>query len=227
VPEVQSAPVEEQEKYLEEVGYKRRQVWRRSLTKRSSTYQQSPEQDNEDQELEDEDVEYNEPSGTNSNVSLPSRTLHTGWPREASPEAFSSPPRHTREPTYQRETNINNLGCASVYAQIQDKINRREDHQKNPVSAYGDPPLPEIDASFFIFPSENTARALVRKYFDFVAATFRFLHRLTVETWTCELLSNVRCMRTGPEENSRRAVVLMVFASTHEYMGGEWDANAR
>jgi hypothetical protein len=230
VPEVQSAPVAEQEKYLEEVGYKRRQVWRPSTTRRNSNPVQHPEQESEDEPGEDQDLEDNERTGTDSNAPLPKLTLSTSHPRELSSRISPSQGQHYLSSTHQIETNINNLSCVSVYERTQDKINRREYHQKNPVSAYGDPPFPEIDTSILIFPSENTAQALVRKYFDFVAATNRILHQPTVETWTRELLSNVRGMRNGAEKNSQRAVALMVLASAHEYMGdecGEWDANIR
>jgi hypothetical protein len=178
----------------------------------------------EDQELEDDQTVRNIQVGESPSETLPSRQH-----QESTSSAFGyDPPSiQTQTSTYRRETNENS-GSTSLFERTQHNLNQQSYHQKNPIAAYGDPPLPEIDASFVIFPSEATAQALIRKYFDFVSATNRILHRPTVERWTSELLSNIRRMRTGSEENSQRAVVLMLFALTHQYMGdecGDWDIN--
>ncbi|CZR64563.1 uncharacterized protein PAC_14461 [Phialocephala subalpina] len=221
VPEVQSAPLEEQEKFLEEVGYKRRQVWRPSPTRRSFSHVQATVEDEEEEEtVEEGDIEYVYLS-ENDHVHT---ILPTRQPQELSLNPFSRP----QTQTYRRATTANDSAGTSLYERTQDHLNRRDYHQKNPISAYGDPALPEIDTSFLLFPSESTAQALVARFFDFVTATNQILHRPTVERWLSELLSNIRGMRTGSKENSQRAVVLMVFASTHEYMDdeeGEWDTN--
>ncbi|KAE8444728.1 hypothetical protein EG329_014288 [Mollisiaceae sp. DMI_Dod_QoI] len=226
VPEVQSAPVEDQEKYLEEVGYKRRQVWRPSPSRKNSSHVQA-EREDEDVEEEGENVEYDEPTGngqiyTPPNQTLPSRHTRPPSPRHSGPSLSNA--QHARRSTHHRESNCS--ASASFYERTQMNVNRLDYHQKNPVSAYGDPPLPEIDGSFLIFPSANAAQALLGKYFDFVSATNRLLHRPTVQSWICEFLGSIRGMRTAAAENSHRAVVLMLFASTHEYMDDEpvdWD----
>lgn len=154
---------------------------------------------------------------------VPSRTLPTRQHRRPESGIFDQSPANSSP---HRETNAR----TSLFERTQQHINRREYHQKNPVSAYGDPPLPEIDTSFLILPSQNTAQAIINKYFDFVSATNRFLHQPTVEKWCSELLNNIRDTRAGAEENSHRAVVLMLFACTYEYIGsesGEWDGNSR
>lgn len=222
VPEIKSAPLEEQEKFLEEVGYKRRQVWRPSPSRRSSSHIKATVQDGEDTEEEEQDVEYVD-SSENDGAHT---TLTSGQHHEpASINPFSQL-QHVRTP--RGGTNAGDSAGTSLYERTQSHLNRRDYHQKNLISAYGDPPLPEIDTSFLIFPSEIISQALLTRFFDFVSATNRILHRPTVERWARELLSNIRGMRTGSEENSQRAVVLMVFASTQEYMDdeeGEWHTN--
>ena len=181
-------------------------------------YEQYNEQESEDLECE--------PTRTDRTYLITSQTLPSRQLQERSPGISSQ----ARSSASQRETNTNNSTGESFYERTQNCLRLRGHHQKNPVSAYGDPQLPEIDTSFLIFPSENTAQALIQKYFDVVSVTNRILHQPTVEKWTCKLLNNVRGMRTEAEENSQRAVVLMVFASAHEYMDyecGEDDADIR
>jgi hypothetical protein len=203
VPEVQSAPIEEQEKYLEEIGYRRRQVWRQSPSTRTrSSRVQGQGQTAEYNEEDDQIAEYAKHIGADHNYLLPDRTS----------------PHQSRK---QSSIIANNSFCASLYERTRNHLNRRDYHQKNPVYAYGDPPLPDIDTSFLLCPPESTAQALINKYFDFVSATNRILHRPTIEKWTRELLNSGRGINSGDEENSQRAVVLMIFASSLEYMGGD------
>ncbi len=110
----------------------------------------------------------------------------------------------------------------SIFRRTQDNLNQTSSRQqKMSIFAYGDPPLPEVDASFLVLPPPEIVIDLVTKYFELVATSNWFLHRPTVESWTRELQSS----RGMAGDNSQRAVVLMVFAATHEYMnefsGGE------
>jgi len=220
VPEAKSAPVEEQEKYLEEVGYKRRQVWRSSTTEKGSVQEQRLGRDDRDEEVENEDVENDDLTETGQNYSFPGQTF-SGHQLQERSLGTSSQSYHPESITYQRKTNTNTSTSASLYERTQNNLNKRAFSQENPVSAYGDPPLQEFDTSFLFLPSKDKAHALVTKYFDVVSATNRILHRPTVETWTCELFSDTRSIQTGSEKNSQRAVVLMVFALMHRYMDGE------
>jgi len=201
VPEAKSAPVEEQEKYLEEVGYKRRQVWRSSTTEMSSTQGQRLGRDYRDEEVEDEDLENGDLTETGQNYSFPGRKFSSHQPQDQS-LGTSSQSYHTESITYQRKTNTNTSTSASLYERTQNNLNKRTFSQQNPVSAYGDPPLKEVDTSFLFLTSKTTAQAHVTKYFEVVSATNRILHRPTVETWTCELFSDISSIETGSEKNS-------------------------
>ncbi|KUJ06828.1 uncharacterized protein LY89DRAFT_678409 [Mollisia scopiformis] len=229
VPEVQSAPLEEQEKFLEEVGYKRRQVWRPSPGRRNHSHVRSNEQDDARLDTEEEDSEYDGETAFGYPSVPSSRPIPTRQHQDSTSGTSNTSTQPSHITPCLRDRVANNSSATSLYDRTQHNIHTRDYHHRNPVYAYGDPALPDIDATFLIIPSQNTAHAIIRKYFDYVSATNRILHFPTVEKWTVDLLNNIRDMRTGAEENSHRAVVLMLFALTYEYMGdeyGEWDANS-
>ena len=119
---------------------------------------------------------------------------------------------------------------ATFFANIQDNLNNSKwNQQKTTIFAYGDPPLPSIDASMLVLPGFDTAQNLIAKYFDHIV-TNKFLHRQTVENWMQNLLYKFKGGNPSTEENSKKAVVLMVFASAYDHvdtLGGGDDTNPR
>ena len=118
------------------------------------------------------------------------------------------------------ENHVTSKG-ASIFRRTQYNLNTKIHYpQKSSTSIfkYGDPPLPEFDTSFFVLPSRELAKAMVARYFDFVAATNRCLHRQTLDAWVDEIYSNSRVTRDEGEERSRKAVVLMVWAEAYDYV---------
>jgi hypothetical protein len=96
----------------------------------------------------------------------------------------------------------------------------RYKQQTIPTLMYGDPPLREIDTSFFVLPTPELARAMVNRYFNYVSGTTRFLHAPTIEIWNKKLLSSFGSISRATDDNAQRAVVLMVWAVAHEYLFG-------
>ncbi|KAL0258501.1 hypothetical protein SLS55_005996 [Diplodia seriata] len=94
--------------------------------------------------------------------------------------------------------------------------------QSSSIFTFGDLPLPEADemdhAGFFVLPPQQDAEALLARYFDFAAATHRFLHRPTVEGWLAELYETNGAMRDSKAAaRSRLALLFMVFAQAGNY----------
>ncbi|KAH7131229.1 putative C6 transcription factor [Dactylonectria macrodidyma] len=79
----------------------------------------------------------------------------------------------------------------------------------------GDRPLPEIDENFPIpLPSPTEGRKLLSLYFDVCIATYRILHRPTVETWLCTIEKNVQDRQPVWHElgRAKAAIVLAALA---------------
>lgn len=117
-------------------------------------------------------------------------------------------PQH-RQPRYQKEGQSNG---ASIFQRTQNNLNHRATYHQNPIFSFGDPPLPDMDTSFFALPTYRLAQSMVTQYFGFGAALHRFLHQKTVEEWMESLLSTPRSLSRGAFNHSKNAVVLMVFA---------------
>lgn len=118
------------------------------------------------------------------------------------------------------------------------RIQRRLQQQPSAFSSdssiftFGDLPLQEPRTPrFLILPPRVTADALLRTYFEFGAATHRFLHRPTVEAWLDELYETDGVMRDQATAASKTALLFMVFASAESYprktSGGQVDPAAR
>ncbi|KAL6407205.1 finger protein [Ilyonectria robusta] len=82
---------------------------------------------------------------------------------------------------------------------------------------FGDRPLPGHDISFAILPPKPLAESMVRRYFDFAAATHRFLHRPSIEAWLEELYETNGAMLYQESARSRTALLFMVFAQSNNY----------
>ncbi|KAK0120502.1 hypothetical protein ONS96_010710 [Cadophora gregata f. sp. sojae] len=120
-------------------------------------------------------------------------------------------PRH--KPHFQREGQPNG---ASIFQRTQNNWNHRSAYHQNSIFSFGDPPLPDMDTSFFALPTYRLAQTMITQYFKFGAALHRFLHQKTVEEWMESLVSAPRSMSHGTFEHSKNAVVLMVFALAYE-----------
>jgi len=139
----------------------------------------------------------------------------TAWQRESRRTFVSE--QALRE-TIRRES-LDPGSAARVFERTEKTLQKRvPQHKNSSIFAFGDPPLPEVDRTFFTLPPPEVARAMVAKYFEFAAPINRFLHQPTVEKWLDETLDSFRAADIGTEQNSARAVVLMVLASSHGYM---------
>lgn len=89
--------------------------------------------------------------------------------------------------------------------------------QESSIFTFGDAPLPDFNPSFFVLPPYPEAQKLVARYFDFGAATHRFLHRPTVEAWLEEFYENLGQMTQKNGAQEKTALLFMVFATAKEY----------
>ncbi|CZS96320.1 uncharacterized protein RAG0_05697 [Rhynchosporium agropyri] len=104
----------------------------------------------------------------------------------------------------------------NIFQRTQNNMHNRTPYHQNPIFSFGDPPVPELDTSFFSLPSYRLAQSMVTQYLEHDAAIHRFLHRRTVEDWMESLLSNPRLMHGRTADHSKNSVVLMVFALAYE-----------
>ena len=108
----------------------------------------------------------------------------------------------------------------SFLLRIQRKLQiRSPGYLNSSIFNFGDRPLPGQDPSFVILPPKPLAEAMVERYFDFAAATHRFLHRPTVETWLRELYDTDGAMLYQETARSQTALLFVVFAHSNNYQG--------
>jgi len=86
---------------------------------------------------------------------------------------------------------------------------------RNPTYAFGDPPLPEADLSFFVLPPLDEAKGLIVKFFEVVAPNIRILHQPSVNEWLLDLYQNFAQGR--PIDKARGAIVLLLLATAYGY----------
>ncbi|KAH7355355.1 fungal-specific transcription factor domain-containing protein [Rhexocercosporidium sp. MPI-PUGE-AT-0058] len=108
------------------------------------------------------------------------------------------------------------LNGETIFQRTQNNLNHRANYHQNPIFSFGDPPIPDLDTSFFALPTYRLAQSMITQYFDFGAALHRFLHHKTVEEWMESLLDSPRSMNSRPVDHSKNAVVLMIFALAYE-----------
>ena len=108
---------------------------------------------------------------------------------------------------------------ASFLLRVQRKLKQHPSAFSSDTSifTFGDLPLPEADPRALILPPRAEAEGLVVRYFDFAAATHRFVHRPTIEVWLRELYETNGAMRDQTTANSRAALLFMVFATASSY----------
>ncbi|KAL5330315.1 hypothetical protein ACEPPN_003842 [Leptodophora sp. 'Broadleaf-Isolate-01'] len=108
--------------------------------------------------------------------------------------------------------NHEQLNGETIFQRTQNNLNHRATYHQNPIFSFGDPPMPDLDTSFFALPTYRLAQSMITQYFNFGAALHRFLHHKTVEEWMGTLLDSPRSMSCRTVDHSKNAVVLMVFA---------------
>lgn len=106
----------------------------------------------------------------------------------------------------------------SFLLRVQRKLQvQSPEYLNSSVFSFGDRPLPGHDISFAILPPKPLAESMVRRYFDFAAATHRFLHRPSIEAWLEELYETNGAMLYRESARSRTALLFMVFAQSNNY----------
>jgi hypothetical protein len=93
--------------------------------------------------------------------------------------------------------------------------------QKVSIFRYGDPPFPDVDASFVILPPEEKAREMVAIYFESVASISHFVHMPTLNSWLNDMLDEYKGVQARPVEPSKRAVIFMVLADVQSHKHAE------
>ena len=121
---------------------------------------------------------------------------------------------------------------ASFLLRIQRRLQTQQTSRwsDSSIFTFGDLPLPEFNPSFLILPPKNEAEGLVKRYFEFAAATHRFYHQPTVETWLEELYETNGAMRQEAGGRSRTAALFMIFAQSTHYptsSSGKQDMDSR
>ncbi|OTA93517.1 hypothetical protein M434DRAFT_21411 [Hypoxylon sp. CO27-5] len=107
----------------------------------------------------------------------------------------------------------------SFLLRVQKKLASQASHysSESSIFTFGDLPLPEWDGSFFILPPKSEAQDLLTRYFEFAAATHRFLHRRTMALWLDELYETGGKMRSKEGARSRIALIFMMFACAQRF----------
>lgn len=167
------------------------------------------------------------------------------YPPTSSPEVFSRPSSHLTVPpadaaaplnpassrtspeplqTDQQGHYVGPASGVSFLLRIQKRLHQTTELSRNTtIFTFGDAPLPEHDASFFVLPPKADAQRLVERYFDFAAPTHRFLHRPSIEALLEEFYATQGEMNAGrarEEAPAKRALLLIVFAQAQAYMPG-------
>ena len=154
-------------------------------------------------------------------------------PSDHSSASQSSEPRENGNGTAQLATSTDHGGkgtnFATVYRKTQHSmLHSSSNRNPNPTYAFGDPPLPDTDLSFFILPPLEEAKGLVIKFFEVVAPNIRILHQPSTNEWLLELYENFAQGRTI--DKARGAIVLLMLATAYGYQdfaSAEEDANIR
>lgn len=131
-----------------------------------------------------------------------------------SPSASPEPTQTDRQGHY-----VGEASAASFLLRVQRKVFQSlELPQTSSIFTFGDAPLPEVDASFFILPPKEDTKQLLKIYFDFAVPTHRYLHRPTVEDWYEELYATSGNMDRTDEASAKIALLFMVFAQASLYL---------
>lgn len=144
---------------------------------------------------------------------------------ELSEHEEARPPQHNASKNPAGDSS----NLASIFRRTQHNMaHSTSSRHRNPQYAFGDPPLPETDLSFFILPPLEEAKGLVVKFFEVVSPNTRVLHQPSVNEWLLDLYQNFAQGRTV--DKPRGAIVLILFATAYGYQdfaSEEEDANIR
>lgn len=83
------------------------------------------------------------------------------------------------------------------------------------VFTLGDPKLPIFDENAFSWPPREEADRLVNTFFELTSATYRYLHRPTVEGWVRQYYDDGDVAE--PYSHGKKAVLLGLFAQASGY----------
>ncbi|CAG9978417.1 unnamed protein product [Clonostachys byssicola] len=83
------------------------------------------------------------------------------------------------------------------------------------VFTLGDPELPIFDENAFSWPPREEADRLVNTFFELTSATYRYLHRPTVEGWIRQFYDDGDV--SEPYSHGKKAVLLGLFAQASGY----------
>lgn len=155
-----------------------------------------------------------------SPVSIEARGFGPSKPATGGPPAQSVHNSPEPAPIDRQGHYVGPASGASFLLRIQRKLQqqRAASSFEASVFTFGDLPLPEFENTrFLILPPRSEAEGLLARYFEFAAATHRFLHRGTVERWLQELYDTQGSMRDQADARSRTALLFMVFAHAENY----------
>ena len=110
---------------------------------------------------------------------------------------------------------------ASFLLRVQRRLKQQQPSEaqstETSIFTFGDLPLPEFDPRVLILPPKQEAERLVDRYFNYGAATHRYVHQQTVESWLEELYETNGMMRGKAAATSRIALLFMIFAVAENY----------
>ncbi|KAF7558176.1 hypothetical protein G7Z17_g76 [Cylindrodendrum hubeiense] len=163
------------------------------------------------------------PTATHPAVEIPSNgspSRHVRRKTDAGVQAAPHSMRNSPEPsqTDQQGHYVGPASGVSFLLRIQRKLQIQSPGYLNSSTFnFGDRPLPGHDSSFAILPPKPLAESMVRRYFDFAAATHRFLHRPSIEAWLEELYETNGAILYQESARSRTALLFMVFAHSNNF----------
>jgi len=221
-PNIETAPHEDQVKYLEKYDWPAGNAPRRPISPHTSSIRSLSEQA---PDVSEKVIEPFSPEMRGKELAERARKVQrTAKPYSETTFSLQEPDNSNDS---ERDTVVNPFAFqedpssgASFFERTEKKMAQLYNQQKAPVHMFGDPPIPEIDTSFFVLPTPELGRAMVQKFFTECSGLTRFLHAQTVEGWTTRLLNSFGSINRDTDGNGERAVVLMVFASAHEGMFG-------
>lgn len=103
---------------------------------------------------------------------------------------------------------------------------RRSINQRSETSIFtlGDAPLPAFDEFSFSLPEKSEAKKLVARYFELSSATYRFLHRATVDEWLEQIYGFGQI--SGEASKSKYAALLAILAQATRYVPSKEEAES-
>lgn len=132
------------------------------------------------------------------------------------PDDYSSSIGPIHVNTSQKATDLSTTD--SIFKRSQDTLNKKLFAAPSSIFTFGDPPPHETDCLFFALPPFETVGTMIDIYFESAAINNYILHRPTIDRWAEECCNNFNVSRYGSEDKSRKAVILMILATSHSFM---------